>query len=279
MNETHMPPSDEFDDANTWQQQEDSEAQEYENWVKNTMRGTQANAQGHTRTKKQEPAPEIDPDLYEVEDKDQYDDVYDVLTYVQSRLRIPKDMKNSFGGWNYRNAETIYKAVKRYLPDGASCWLEDDITMIGDRYYVRSTVILRYKKEELRVKGGLAREQEVQKGKDESQITGSALSYSRKYAMQAMFLIDDGKEDIDRDSVKNHSDNVKQPKPQKALQLMNIIIECCLADDRNSQIKAYRSWKKATDEMKKETWPLLQPKVQTWIKETLTKIDKARASK
>ena len=40
----------------------------------------------------------------------------------------------------------------------------------------------------------LAREEETKKGMDSSQITGSASSYSRKYALNGLFAIDDTKD-------------------------------------------------------------------------------------
>lgn len=265
------------DDYNDHQQQMDDE--QHYNWMQETVRGSQANARGISKPEPEPETPEVDPDLYEVKEKDQYDDVYDALTYVQSRLRVPKDMTNSFGGYSYRNAESMYKEIKRNLPDGAACWIADELIHIGERYYICSTVHLRYADKEVIAKGW-AREQEVAKGKDESQITGSAQSYSRKYAMQSMFLIDDGLEEPDAKPSTNHFDRTPQKKaketPPKSLQLMNVIIECCLNDDKNAQIKAYRSWKGATDDHKKGTWPLLQPKVKDWLKDIISRIEDAQ---
>lgn len=275
MNEQDIPTDDDYDDR----QQMDSE-EHYHNWMQDTVRGTQANARGISRPEPPPSEPEPDPDLYEVKEKDKYDDVHDALTYVQSRLRVPKDMTNSFGGYSYRNAESMYKEIKRNLPDGAACWIVDDLEHKGERYYIKSTVHFKYGGDVVTA-NGWAREQEVQKGKDESQITGSAQSYSRKYAMQAMFLIDDGKEEIDDRPSSNHFDKLPEKttreKPKQSLQLMNVIIECCLVDDKNAQIKAYRSWKRASDEGKKATWPMLQPKVQVWLKDILRRIDEAKA--
>ena len=53
-----------------------------------------------------------------------------------------------------------------------------------------------------------AREPEIQKGMNESQITGSASSYARKYALNGLFCIDDTK---DADS----QDNREETKPVK----------------------------------------------------------------
>jgi hypothetical protein len=51
---------------------------------------------------------------------------------------------------------------------------------------------------------GFAREAETKKGMDESQITGAASSYARKYALNGLFAIDDTK---DADFSNKHNNN------------------------------------------------------------------------
>ena len=60
------------------------------------------------------------------------------------------------------------------------------------------------------------RASEIKKGMDASQITGSASSYARKYALNGMFLIDDTKDADSMDnSYKNPVKSVnKKPIPQ-----------------------------------------------------------------
>lgn len=195
---------------------------------------------------------------------DAFADVYSVLSHVQTRLRVPKDKKNSFGGWDYRNAESIYKNAKKELPEGASLYITDDLVMIGDRYYTKSAVRLRYKGEIIE-SWGWAREQLVQKGKDESQITGSCQSYSRKYAMQGMFLIDDGKEDVDRDSAPNYSDRFGSKTSQGIMQIANQLAVCCGADNAGSREQAKEIFKKLIPETKTEVWAMLNKQIRDWI--------------
>ena len=57
-----------------------------------------------------------------------------------------------------------------------------------------------------------AREPEKKTGMDESQITGTASSYARKYALNGLFCIDDTK-DADTDEYKQQE---KKEKPSKA---------------------------------------------------------------
>ena len=126
--------------------------------------------------------------------------IYEKLLAVQNELKAPKDKKNTFGGYNYRSCESILEAVKPLLQEqGLMLTIKDEVVNIGDRYYVRATVLL----DDISSNGeiaitALAREEEAKKGMDASQITGAASSYARKYALNGLFLIDDTK-DADTD--------------------------------------------------------------------------------
>ena len=126
--------------------------------------------------------------------------IYEKLLAVQNELKAPKDKRNSFGGYNYRSCEGILEAVKPLLQEqGLMLTIKDEVVNIGDRYYVRATVLL----DDISSNGeiaitALAREEEAKKGMDASQITGTASSYARKYALNGLFLIDDTK-DADTD--------------------------------------------------------------------------------
>lgn len=61
------------------------------------------------------------------------------------------------------------------------------------RYDVKATISLTIGQESIQVTA-YAREPEVKKGMDEAQITGSASSYARKYALNGLFAIDDMKD-------------------------------------------------------------------------------------
>ena len=126
--------------------------------------------------------------------------IYEKLLTVQNELKAPKDKRNNFGGYNYRSCEGILEAVKPLLQEqGLMLTIKDEVVNIGDRYYVRATVLL----DDISSNGeiaitALAREEEAKKGMDASQITGTASSYARKYALNGLFLIDDTK-DADTD--------------------------------------------------------------------------------
>tara|TARA_Y100000034_G_C6590113_1_gene256328 strand:- start:124 stop:540 length:417 start_codon:yes stop_codon:yes gene_type:complete len=82
--------------------------------------------------------------------------------------------------------------------------------LIGDRYYVKATASI-IKGDESISCDGWARESEDKKGMDLSQITGSTSSYSRKYAMNALFAIDDVQ---DADSMDNRNTVTEDQKTE-----------------------------------------------------------------
>lgn len=119
---------------------------------------------------------------------------------IQSELKAPKNQFNSFGKYKYRSCEDILEGVKPLLSKyGLVQTISDTITQVGDRYYIRATItITQGDGSAVKEVSAFAREPENKKGMDESQITGTASSYARKYALNGMWLIDDTK-DADTD--------------------------------------------------------------------------------
>lgn len=126
--------------------------------------------------------------------------IFAALMAVQAELKAPKNQHNSFGKYDYRSAEDIIEAVKPLLKDnGLFLNMSDDIVLIGDRYYVKATVkVVDVVTGESVQTSALAREAAQKKGMDESQVTGTASSYARKYALNGLFAIDDNR-DADTD--------------------------------------------------------------------------------
>lgn len=122
--------------------------------------------------------------------------IYAALMAVQAELKAPKNQHNSFGKYDYRSAEDIIEAVKPLLKDnGLFLNMSDDIVLIGDRYYVKATVkVVDVVTGESVQTSALAREAAQKKGMDESQVTGTASSYARKYALNGLFAIDDNRD-------------------------------------------------------------------------------------
>lgn len=126
---------------------------------------------------------------------------------IQQQLKAPKNQRNNFGNYNYRSCEDILEAVKPLLGD-STLIISDEVVNIGERYYVKATATLTTKSGTYTATA-FARESEDRKGMDSSQITGSASSYARKYALNGLFLIDDTK-DADTNEAQTSS---KQQSP------------------------------------------------------------------
>ena len=122
--------------------------------------------------------------------------IYEKLSAVQQELKAPKDKKNTFAGYTYRSAEGILEAVKPLLKKyGLNLILSDEIVQEGGRTYVKATAWAMDPEERQDVKvTAYAREAEEKKGLDVSQVTGTASSYARKYALNGLLLIDDTKD-------------------------------------------------------------------------------------
>lgn len=113
---------------------------------------------------------------------------------VQSQLKAPKNQRNDFGGFNYRSCEDILEAVKPLLKaEGLFLTITDDIVVLGDRYYVKATATLTDGERSLSNQA-FAREPEERAKMTDSQVTGAASSYARKYALNGLLAIDDTKE-------------------------------------------------------------------------------------
>lgn len=123
--------------------------------------------------------------------------IYEKLTAIQKALKASKKEKNDFGGYMYRTIESIFEALKPLLEkEKVSLTLSDDIIQIGDRYYIKATAKLFDSEGSVEV-SAYAREPITKKGTDESQITGAATTYARKYALTGMFLLDNSENDPD----------------------------------------------------------------------------------
>ena len=144
------------------------------------------------------------------------------LIQIQSELKVPKAQTNSHGGYKFRSCEDILESVKPILKKYDCCIImKDEIVSEGNRIYVRATAQL------LSADGGkiettaFAREPENRKGFDESQLTGAASSYARKYALNALFGIDDTK---DADATNRHE--TTEPEKGNIESIREQIIMC-----------------------------------------------------
>ena len=125
------------------------------------------------------------------------------LMHIQHELKAPKNLRNNFGGYNYRNAESILEALKPLLVKyGATVTITDTVEEIGGRIYIKATAVF-YDTNNAIVPTievtAYAREAETKKGMDDAQITGATSSYARKYALNGLFLLDDT-QDVDTEA-------------------------------------------------------------------------------
>lgn len=124
------------------------------------------------------------------------------LQAIQSELKAPKGQTNAFGKYKYRSCEDILESVKPLLKEqGLTLTLSDDVVEVGGRVYVKATATIGNGEEHTSVTA-FARESLDKKGMDDSQITGAASSYARKYALNGLFCIDDTKDADTMDNTK-----------------------------------------------------------------------------
>lgn len=143
--------------------------------------------------------------------------IYEKLANIQNELKAPKNQYNSFGKYNYRNAEDIEEALKPIcLKYRATCLISEVTTEeLASELITKVTVsLMDWDSENVVTVIGRAREERTKKGMDASQVSGGAQSYATKYALSQMFLIDDSK---DADYIQSGRENQKQAqaKPKK----------------------------------------------------------------
>lgn len=187
--------------------------------------------------------------------------ILEKLSDIQTRLNAPKNQFNSFGKYKYRSCEGILEALKPLLKEHAlSVTLSDEIVQVGNRIYVKATASLSDIEGGTTTASAYAREPEIKKGMDDSQITGAASSYARKYALNGLFCIDDVK---DADATNDHTDNQtdkkqSEPKTKPAVikpvneEELKFIKECmqdCKSMD-DLKIIFSSSWKRCPEELK-----------------------------
>lgn len=131
---------------------------------------------------------------------------------LQTELKAPKGQVNKFGGYKYRSCEDILEAVKPLLGKyHMALTVGDDLVNFGDRYYICATATLRDTDSDAVIQNSAyAREALDKKGMDEAQITGTASSYARKYALNGLFCIDDTKDpDTDEYASRTRGSGIK----------------------------------------------------------------------
>lgn len=152
--------------------------------------------------------------------------IYEKLLKIQEELKVPKGQYNSFGKYKFRSCEDILEAVKPIcIKNKATLILYDNIVQKENRYYIEAIAKLIDVEDGSYIEGkAYARESNEKKGMDDSQVTGTASSYARKYALNGLFNIDDTKDaDTEEYTVTTQEDNKKIDK--KMVDALNLAIE------------------------------------------------------
>lgn len=139
------------------------------------------------------------------------------LQMIQTEMKAPKNLYNSFGKYKYRNAESILEALKPYEDKyKVTTVITDTIEEVGGRIYVVAIVTLYDCTSDATISvSARAREEENKKGMDQAQLTGATSSYARKYALNGLFLLDDTK-DADSDEYHNETESRSKAASDKA---------------------------------------------------------------
>ena len=164
--------------------------------------------------------------------------IHEKLAAIQSEMKAPKNLYNSFGKYSYRNAEGICEAFKPYGKKyGLSLVLSDEVVEIGGRVYVMATASL-YDTESPDSIGvsAFAREAETKKGMDDAQVTGATSSYARKYALNGLFLLDDTK-DPDTDEYRQQVEKGKADDKPSGYPPVNEMQKACEAYYKGENLK------------------------------------------
>lgn len=158
--------------------------------------------------------------------------IYEKLYMIQQDLKAPKGQYNSFGKYKYRSLEDILEAVKPILrANKCTLTISDTVICLGEgvdivseeqnvngqRFYVQAVATLTdIETGESVINTAYARESFSKKGMDDSQITGTASSYARKYCLNGLFAIDDTK-DADTDEFTKRTREEEVPPEMKEL--------------------------------------------------------------
>lgn len=148
--------------------------------------------------------------------------IYEKLNKIQLELKAPKNKRNNFGGYDYRDLSGILESVKPLLKKyKCAIMISDDVVTKEDRTYIEAVATLVDCEDGTMCQcKGYAREADSKKGMDDAQLTGACSSYARKYACNGLFAIDDSR---DLDSMDNTKEGEQKPRPRRSRRTRNAI--------------------------------------------------------
>ena len=162
------------------------------------------------------------------------------LSNVQNRMNVPKNQRNDFGGFNFRSCEDILEVAKPILAENSLLLtLSDSIENIGGKNYVTATATLFDLEGDSHIAvSASARETDSKAKFDASQLTGSASSYARKYALNGLFNLDDNKDaDTNEYGKQQNSNSYRNQQKNDRPAPQAVKCACCGHDIINIQLK------------------------------------------
>ena len=174
--------------------------------------------------------------------------IYSKLFQLQQEFKSAKNQENKFGKYNFRNIEIMLSELKPLLNKlGLVITFNEEFINDG---FLKSTVSLIDTEdgETVSTNSICAIDSDV-KGMSNSQATGCALTYSRKYSLQALLAIDDGKSDPDSMNGNDFNNNSKPQNKsmttaEKVSSIISQISECNTIDDLTTLWKRIGDWSK-----------------------------------
>ena len=176
-------------------------------------------------------------------------ELLEALIYIQQNLSVPKDQFNAFGKYNYRSLESILAAIKPLLrSQNCGIRFEDEVIELGGRTFLKTTLYFFNDKGETITTCAIAEHTATKTGMDAAQITGAASSYARKYAMNALFAIDDTK-DADTDSYYQQQQQPRKTAQRRTTTTAPRATQAPAADSRYAAIETALAQVKDIDEL------------------------------
>lgn len=195
------------------------------------------------------------------------------LSRIQSQIKVEKGEYNSFAKYKYRTIDTILAVAKPILEkEKLSIILSDEVVPIGDRYYVKATAKITNGTDEI-TSTAYAREPEQKPKFDEAQVTGSASTYARKYALCGLLAIE-GEEDPDVQGKQEETPKNDKKVPGEKIENLFKILDTKEKQNAFKAVLTEFKYQKSTDILEKD-WVSINKALNEKLK-TLQNIQEAR---
>ena len=136
----------------------------------------------------------------------------DKLVKFQKEIKVAKAKFNIQGEFKFRSLENILEVLKPIIhPEGFTVSFREQIEEMNGSVFIESEAIItdgyrRY------TATSIVEKDSEQKGLSKPQLSGAAISYARKYALQGLLALDDG---VDSDEISDNTPKEKKIKMVK----------------------------------------------------------------